>query len=203
MPFFPFKNSHDIVGCKSYCSHLRLLFQGHTLRLLSLPDFLDASIGKILKVRVPLNPFLGRFVHCSFYELVEAMYCYYAHCRFLLETNCCLSWQLKKKIQSAASAIKSVFGQGDGPDKAVSTVPALHTCSIAAKSPTIVAVFLLNSHLDLIDWQTDKLEALKERMIMVREIFRNKETTEFVIVTIPTVSTHKKPPLCTVLYSQR
>lgn len=24
--------------------------QGHTLRLLSLPDFLDASIGKILKV---------------------------------------------------------------------------------------------------------------------------------------------------------
>lgn len=36
--------------------------------------------------------------------------------------------------------------------------------------------------------QTDKLEALKERMIMVRDIFRNKETTEFVIVTIPTVS---------------
>lgn len=26
--------------------------QGHTLRLLSLPDFLDASIGKILKVRL-------------------------------------------------------------------------------------------------------------------------------------------------------
>lgn len=25
--------------------------QGHTLRLLSLPDFLDASIGKILKVQ--------------------------------------------------------------------------------------------------------------------------------------------------------
>ena len=25
-------------------------WQGHTLRLLSLPDFLDASIGKILKV---------------------------------------------------------------------------------------------------------------------------------------------------------
>jgi hypothetical protein len=27
--------------------------QGHTLRLLSLPDFLDASIGKILKVETP------------------------------------------------------------------------------------------------------------------------------------------------------
>lgn len=27
--------------------------QGHTLRLLSLPDFLDASIGKILKVKSP------------------------------------------------------------------------------------------------------------------------------------------------------
>jgi len=37
------------------------------------------------------------------------------------------------------------------------------------------------------DKATDKLEALKERMIMVRDIFRNKETTEFVIVTIPTV----------------
>ena len=28
-------------------------FQGHILRLLSLPDFLDASIGKILKVGMP------------------------------------------------------------------------------------------------------------------------------------------------------
>lgn len=27
-----------------------VILQGHTLRLLSLPDFLDASIGKILKV---------------------------------------------------------------------------------------------------------------------------------------------------------
>jgi arsenite-transporting ATPase len=29
--------------------------QGHTLRLLSLPDFLDASIGKILKVQSSVN----------------------------------------------------------------------------------------------------------------------------------------------------
>ena len=36
-------------------------------------------------------------------------------------------------------------------------------------------------------FQTEKLEELKERMVMVREIFRNKKTTEFVIVTIPTV----------------
>lgn len=102
----------QFMQAPEYSKFTRIIFDtaptGHTLRLLSLPDFLDASIGKILK--------------------------------------------LKKKIQSAASAIKSVFGQGDGPDKA-----------------------------------TDKLEALKERMIMVREIFRNKETTEFVIVTIPTV----------------
>lgn len=27
-----------------------LILQGHTLRLLSLPDFLDASIGKMMKV---------------------------------------------------------------------------------------------------------------------------------------------------------
>ncbi|KAM7532375.1 hypothetical protein LguiB_035785 [Lonicera macranthoides] len=81
---------------------------GHTLRLLSLPDFLDASIGKILK--------------------------------------------LKQKISSATSAIKSAFGQGE----------TRHDAS-------------------------EKLEKLRERMIKVRELFRNTESTEFVIVTIPTV----------------
>ncbi|KAF8085771.1 hypothetical protein N665_0648s0022 [Sinapis alba] len=81
---------------------------GHTLRLLSLPDFLDASIGKILKLR--------------------------------------------QKITSATSAIKSVFGkENNQPDAA------------------------------------DKLERLRERMVKVRELFRDTESTEFVIVTIPTV----------------
>ncbi|CAH8339484.1 unnamed protein product [Eruca vesicaria subsp. sativa] len=81
---------------------------GHTLRLLSLPDFLDASIGKILKLR--------------------------------------------QKITSATSAIKSVFGKEDNqPDAA------------------------------------EKLEQLRERMVKVRELFRDTESTEFVIVTIPTV----------------
>ncbi|XP_022569457.1 ATPase GET3B-like isoform X2 [Brassica napus] len=82
--------------------------KGHTLRLLSLPDFLDASIGKILKLR--------------------------------------------QKITSATSAIKSVFGKEDNqPDAA------------------------------------EKLERLRERMVKVRELFRDTESTEFVIVTIPTV----------------
>ncbi|XP_004307371.1 PREDICTED: ATPase GET3 [Fragaria vesca subsp. vesca] len=81
---------------------------GHTLRLLSLPDFLDASIGKILKLR--------------------------------------------QKIASATSAIKSVFGSGESDSGA-----------------------------------SDKLEKLRERMIKVRELFRDTESTEFVIVTIPTV----------------
>ncbi|XP_040869314.1 ATPase GET3B isoform X1 [Glycine max] len=82
--------------------------QGHTLRLLSLPDFLDASIGKILKLR--------------------------------------------QKIASATSAIKSVFGQEETRQNAA-----------------------------------DKLEKLRERMIKVRELFRDTDSTEFVIVTIPTV----------------
>ncbi|KAL5069464.1 hypothetical protein RYX36_020351 [Vicia faba] len=81
---------------------------GHTLRLLSLPDFLDASIGKILKLR--------------------------------------------QKIASATSAIKSVFGQENTRQDAA-----------------------------------DKLEKLRERMIKVRELFRDTDSTEFVIVTIPTV----------------
>ncbi|KAK8645583.1 hypothetical protein V6N13_119408 [Hibiscus sabdariffa] len=81
---------------------------GHTLRFLSLPDFLDASIGKIMK--------------------------------------------FKNKLASATSAIKSVLGKAeerqDGPDK---------------------------------------LQKLRERMTKVRDLFRDSNTTEFVIVTIPSV----------------
>ncbi|XP_073312266.1 ATPase GET3B-like isoform X5 [Primulina huaijiensis] len=36
---------------------------------------------------------------------------------------------------------------------------------------------------------TDKLEQLRERIAKVRDLFRNSETTEFVVVMIPTVMT--------------
>ncbi|KAK8510161.1 hypothetical protein V6N13_103756 [Hibiscus sabdariffa] len=95
-----------------YSMFTRIVFDtaptGHTLRLLSLPDFLDASIGKILKLR--------------------------------------------QKIASATSAIKSAFGQGETPQNAA-----------------------------------DKLERLRERMVKVRDLFRDTDSTEFVIVTTPTV----------------
>ncbi|KAE8656819.1 hypothetical protein F3Y22_tig00116997pilonHSYRG00403 [Hibiscus syriacus] len=81
---------------------------GHTLRFLSLPDFLDASIGKIMK--------------------------------------------FKKKIASATSAIKSVIGKAEERQD----VP-------------------------------DKLQLMRKRMIKVRDLFRDSNTTEFVIVTIPSV----------------
>ncbi|KAK7279630.1 hypothetical protein RJT34_24685 [Clitoria ternatea] len=102
----------QFLDSQEYSMFTRIVFDtaptGHTLRLLSLPDFLDASIGKILKLR--------------------------------------------QKIASATSAIKSVFGQeGTKVDAA------------------------------------DKLEKLRERMIKVRELFRDTDSTEFVIVTIPTV----------------
>ncbi|CAN6461517.1 unnamed protein product [Victoria cruziana] len=70
----------EFVEAPQYSMFSRIVFDtaptGHTLRLLSLPDFLDASIGKILK--------------------------------------------LKKKLASATSAIKSVFGQEGAQDNAVS-----------------------------------------------------------------------------------
>ncbi|RVW22315.1 ATPase ASNA1-like [Vitis vinifera] len=59
---------------------------------------------------------------------------------------------LKKKLASATSAIKSVFGKEETRQDA-----------------------------------SDKLEQLRERMAKVRDLFRNPNTTEFVIVTIPTV----------------
>ncbi|KAF7820153.1 ATPase ARSA1-like [Senna tora] len=102
----------QFLESREYNMFTRIVFDtaptGHTLRLLSLPDFLDASIGKILK--------------------------------------------LKQKIASATSAIKSVFGQ-EGPRQDAA----------------------------------DKLEKLRERMIKVRELFHDSDSTEFVIVTIPTV----------------
>ncbi|KAK7391139.1 hypothetical protein VNO78_19542 [Psophocarpus tetragonolobus] len=102
----------QFLESQEYSMFTRIVFDtaptGHTLRLLSLPDFLDASIGKILKLR--------------------------------------------QKIASATSAIKSVFGQEETKQNAA-----------------------------------DKLEKLRERMIKVRDLFRDTDSTEFVIVTIPTV----------------
>ncbi|KAG2401802.1 ATPase protein [Vigna angularis] len=102
----------QFLESQEYSMFTRIVFDtaptGHTLRLLSLPDFLDASIGKILKLR--------------------------------------------EKIASATSAIKSVFGQENTRQNAA-----------------------------------DKLEKLRERMLKVRELFRDTDSTEFVIVTIPTV----------------
>ncbi|KAK9279985.1 hypothetical protein L1049_013669 [Liquidambar formosana] len=102
----------QFVDSQEYSMFTRIVFDtaptGHTLRLLSLPDFLDASIGKIMK--------------------------------------------LKQKLDSATSAIKSVFGKEEKRQDA-----------------------------------SGKLEQLRERMAKVRELFRDSNTTEFVIVTIPTV----------------
>ncbi|TYI07705.1 hypothetical protein ES332_A10G244900v1 [Gossypium tomentosum] len=102
----------QFLDSPQYSMFTRIVFDtaptGHTLRLLSLPDFLDASIGKILKLR--------------------------------------------EKIASATSAIKSVFGQEETRQNAA-----------------------------------DKLEQLRERMVKVRDLFRDTDSTEFVIVTIPTV----------------
>ncbi|XP_037453844.1 ATPase GET3B-like [Triticum dicoccoides] len=102
----------QFLEAPEYSMFSRIVFDtaptGHTLRLLSLPDFLDASIGKILKLR--------------------------------------------SKIASATSAIKSVFGQEVQQQDAA-----------------------------------NKLEQLRERMVKVRELFRDTESTEFIIVTIPTV----------------
>ncbi|KAB2010453.1 hypothetical protein ES319_D10G239000v1 [Gossypium barbadense] len=104
----------QFLDSPQYSKFTRIVFDtaptGHTLRLLSLPDFLDASIGKILKLR--------------------------------------------EKIASATSAIKSVFGQEETRQNAA-----------------------------------DKLEQLRERMVKVRDLFRDTDSTEFVIVTIPTVMT--------------
>eukprot|EP00798_Chlamydomonas_sp_ICE-L_P030458 gene30458-35468_t len=96
-----------------YSHFKRIVFDtaptGHTLRLLSLPDFMDASIGKLVRLR--------------------------------------------QKLTNVTGAVSSFFtGKKAEPDLAIV-----------------------------------KLEELKERMAEARDLFRNPETTEFVIVTIPTI----------------
>ncbi|KAJ9188820.1 hypothetical protein P3X46_000181 [Hevea brasiliensis] len=106
----------EFVESQEYNIFTRIVFDtaptGHTLRLLSLPDFLDASIGKMMK--------------------------------------------LKRKLASATSALKSVFRKEE------------------ARQDT-------SEKLD------DKLGELREKMARVRDLFQDSDSTEFVIVTIPTV----------------
>ena len=103
----------EFVNNEKYARFSRIVFDtaptGHTLRLLSLPDFLDASIGKIVRLR--------------------------------------------QKLTSAGDAVKSLFGVAD-----------------EAQDEAVV-----------------KLERLKAQLQEVKDLFRNEDTTEFVIVTIPTV----------------
>ena len=103
----------QFIKDEKYAKFTRIVFDtaptGHTLRLLSLPDFLDASIGKIVRLR--------------------------------------------QKLTGMGDAVKGLFGVGDeAPDEAV-----------------------------------QKLEKLKAQLTEVKDLFRNEKTTEFVIVTIPTV----------------
>ena len=102
----------QFIKDEKYAKFTRIVFDtaptGHTLRLLSLPDFLDASIGKIVRLR--------------------------------------------QKLTSAGDAVKSLFGVAEAQDEAVV-----------------------------------KLERLKAQLQEVKDLFRNEDTTEFVIVTIPTV----------------
>jgi arsenite-transporting ATPase len=103
----------QFIKDEKYAKFTRIVFDtaptGHTLRLLSLPDFLDASIGKIVRLR--------------------------------------------QKLTGMGDAVKGLFGVGDeAPDEAV-----------------------------------QKLEKLKAQLTEVKDLFRDEKTTEFVIVTIPTV----------------
>eukprot|EP00195_Chlamydomonas_chlamydogama_P005384 CAMPEP_0202890670 /NCGR_PEP_ID=MMETSP1392-20130828/997_1 /ASSEMBLY_ACC=CAM_ASM_000868 /TAXON_ID=225041 /ORGANISM="Chlamydomonas chlamydogama, Strain SAG 11-48b" /LENGTH=714 /DNA_ID=CAMNT_0049574285 /DNA_START=142 /DNA_END=2286 /DNA_ORIENTATION=- len=101
----------QFVQSQEYAKFTRIVFDtaptGHTLRLLALPDFVEASLGKIIRLR--------------------------------------------KKLGGATAAVRSLFGTGDNQDEAVA-----------------------------------KLEMLQQRIGLVKQLFRDKEATEFIIATIPT-----------------
>ncbi|KAK9820634.1 hypothetical protein WJX81_000579 [Elliptochloris bilobata] len=102
----------EFVHGEEYARFTRIVFDtaptGHTLRLLTVPDFVEASLGKLIRLR--------------------------------------------KKLAAAGGAVRGLFGASEQQDEAVA-----------------------------------KLEALKESVAMVRELFRDQAATEFIIATIPTV----------------
>ncbi|XP_019413754.1 PREDICTED: ATPase GET3-like [Lupinus angustifolius] len=98
----------QFLESQEYSMFSRIVFDtaptGHTLRLLSLPDFLDGSIGKVMKLKAKLG-----------------------------------------------SVMKSLFGKEEPPK------------------------------------DTSELDKLKANVAKIRDLFHDPETTEFIIVTIPTV----------------
>ncbi|KAK9796986.1 hypothetical protein WJX73_007189 [Symbiochloris irregularis] len=102
----------EFVRSQEYARFTRIVFDtaptGHTLRLLSAPDFVEASLNKLIRLR--------------------------------------------KKLGSAGSAVRGLFGAGEQQDEAVA-----------------------------------KLEGLRDSVGMVRDLFRDQQSTEFIIATIPTV----------------
>ncbi|EFJ39732.1 hypothetical protein VOLCADRAFT_70522 [Volvox carteri f. nagariensis] len=135
----------QFLKAPEYSHFKRIIFDtaptGHTLRLLSLPDFLDKSIGKLVRLR--------------------------------------------QKLSGATRAVKNLFS-GGGPG--------------GAGGEEDVAV--------------KRLEQLQARMEEARQLFRNQLTTEFIIVTIPTVMAtaescrlaaalqHEGIPLRTIIVNQ-
>ena len=103
----------DLTRADEFAHFDRIVFDtaptGHTLRLLTLPDFVDATLGKVVRLR--------------------------------------------QRLTDAADAVKGMFG--------------------AAKSAPDAAVVALDS--------------LRAKMDGARALFRNADTTSFVIVSIPTV----------------
>ncbi|KAK2380250.1 P-loop containing nucleoside triphosphate hydrolase superfamily protein [Trifolium repens] len=99
----------QFLESEEYSMFSRIVFDtaptGHTLRLLSLPDFLDGSIGKLIKMKTKLG-----------------------------------------------SVFNSLLGKEQPQNNPL-----------------------------------DKLETLKERVAKIHDLFHNPDTTEFIIVTIPTV----------------
>lgn len=72
-----------------------------------------------------------------------------------------------------------MFGQEETRQNAVRFIPVV---TVAFSFILICSPFVISFIV-----QADKLEKLRERMIKVRELFRDTDSTEFVIVTIPTV----------------
>ncbi len=135
----------SFIKDEKYAKFTRIVFDtaptGHTLRLLSLPDFLDATIGKVVRLR--------------------------------------------QKIAGAATAVKSIFGAGDG-GAYCAALFRVSPCSDLLTHSFTDSLSPVHPHSGQ-DEAVAKLEALKARLQEVKDLFRDPKATEFVIVTIPTV----------------
>lgn len=135
---------------------------GHTLRLLTLPDFFNTGIGKLVRLRFTISNAIGRVT--NFFSRKK-------------ESGRAVDKAMAKleELQVRAARCSAVGGTSSW---------SYHVCRMQSRKCATKQA--LRDSLRMIRPQEAQV-IVQGAMEEARKLFRDKERTEFVIVTIPTV----------------